>query len=143
MVIYLYFCFSKGFSFSKKKSPKTNNPASQAALKTMSNGLMLKESLSSKYNSFITIYDLSYRLREQKPYKASNDLKTHLLGNSDTKSFDTKSGVFLKDSSKDFENEQKLRNPVLGDDVSVKKSYQDIISRVLKSNISMIKSDLK
>ncbi len=128
----------KGFSFCKKKTSKTNNSASQAALKTKSNGFMLKESLSSKYNSFITIYDLSYRLREQKPYKTSNDLKTHLLGNSDTKS-----GVFFKDSPKDFENEPKVRNPVLDDDVTGKKSYQDIISRVLKSNISMIKSDLK
>jgi len=123
-------------SSKKNKSIKTN-ASSKVILKSNTTDFKIKEANSSKYNSFIAIYDLSYRLREQKPYKHSS------LEDSSKKTSDRDSECFSNVTG--FENNddgQKAKINALSTN-STNNSYKDIINRVLKSNVSITKSDLK
>ena len=137
--------FLKGHSAVSKRHCVSNG--SHKNSKSQAKSLIFKETsrTKSKYSSsFITIYDLSYRLREQKQkiYKPVSDLKIHLLENS---------GEKLKEE----EDLQKISNKIDSCEINKEKSdgshleeinsdlnansnkilYKDIISRVLKSNI--------
>ena len=120
----------------KNKSIKTN-ASSKVILKSNTTDFKIKEANSSKYNSFIAIYDLSYRLREQKPHKHSS------LEDSSKKTSDRDSECFSNVTG--FENNddgQKANINAISTN-STNNSYKDIINRVLKSNVSITKSDLK
>jgi hypothetical protein len=119
----------------KNKSIKTN-ASSKVILKSSTTDLKIKESNSSKYNSFIAIYDLSYRLREQKPYMHSLEDSSKKTSDRDSECFSNGTGFENKDDG------QKANNNALSAN-STNNSYKDIINRVLKSNVSITKSDLK
>jgi hypothetical protein len=131
---------SKNKRCSISKSTKATNTSRLSNSISMSNQ-MLKEASTSKCSSYITIYDLSYKLREKNSsLKKIFTPKNSVNFEHENKSIHENSSSLLSENVSNKSVKIESSNDLLNTP-STKKSnaYKDIISRVLKSKISLQK----